>query len=92
MALWTKGVERSKHPKATTPAKEEKPDFSDLFEDDDDEIIIAETKEIDWEERHFQICLALISRTDLDSRNPEAIIRRADKMVEALKNRNEAAE
>ena len=52
-------------------------------------------KEVDWEERHFQICLALISRADLTSYHnntvstkelsPAKIIKQADNMVEALK-------
>ncbi|MBD5315347.1 MAG: hypothetical protein HDS08_04210 [Bacteroides sp.] len=48
-------------------------------------------KEIDWEERHFQICLALLSRTDIGVRgvtnDPKMpmIIKQADKMVELLK-------
>ena len=53
------------------------------------------SKEIDWEERHFQICLALISRADLHSYHsgyvnsveisPTKILAWADKMTEALK-------
>ncbi len=48
-------------------------------------------KEIDWEERHFQICLALLSRTETGihgtTNDPQMpmIIKRADKMVELLK-------
>lgn len=48
-------------------------------------------KEIDWEERHFQICLALLSRTETGqsgvtiSPQMPMIIKRADKMVELLK-------
>ena len=52
-------------------------------------------KEIDWEERHFQICLALISRAELHSFHsgtvssadiyPVKIINKADRMVAALK-------
>lgn len=52
-------------------------------------------KEIDWEERHFQICLALLSRTEtrlsgvtIDPQMP-LIIERADKMVELLKDHYE---
>ena len=48
-------------------------------------------KEIDWEDRHFQICLALLSRPEIglsgatnDPRIP-MIIKTADRMVEALK-------
>lgn len=51
-------------------------------------------KEIDWEERHFQICLALISRANLHSYHsstvttieivPKQVIKTATKMVEAL--------
>lgn len=86
--------------------------FEDLFDDDEGEENIAnETKEnetltssltkkeIDWEERHFQICLALISRADIDTRaqgfpetnniEPSKIIQQADKMVEALKKHHE---
>lgn len=53
------------------------------------------SKEIDWEERHFQICLALLSRTDVHSYhsntvstvkpNLSKIIKTADEMVELLK-------
>lgn len=48
-------------------------------------------KNIDWEERHFQICLALLSRTETSlsgvTKDPQMpmIIKRADKMVELLK-------
>lgn len=55
----------------------------------------ATTKEIDWEERHFQICLALLGRTDVHSYHSGTVssvdvsipkvIKTADKMVEALK-------
>ena len=48
-----------------------------------------ETKPIDWEERHFQICLALMqgeATKKAGSSFPYAyIIRVADRMVEALK-------
>lgn len=86
--------------------------FDDLFKDDDPEENIANVtkknetptsssidKEIDWEERHFQICLALISRADLTSYHnntvasreiaPAKIIKKADEMVEALKKHHE---
>ena len=52
-------------------------------------------KDIDWEERHFQICLALLSRTEIGLRGatnePQMpmIIKRADKMVELLKEHHE---
>lgn len=59
---------------------------------------IGTNKEIDWEERRFQICLALISRADLTSYhnntvatreiNPKKIIMQADKMIEELKKSN----
>lgn len=59
-------------------------------------------KVIDWEERHFQICLALLSRADLISYHhntistrditPLKIIRRADDMIEALKKHLEEQE
>lgn len=49
-----------------------------------------QTKEIDWEERHFQICLALISPADYIS--PVKIIDRADRMVAALKKHLEEGE
>ena len=54
-------------------------------------------KEIDWEERHFQICLALLSRTDIGVRgvtnDPKMpmIIKQADQMVELLKQHNQEA-
>ena len=81
--------------------------YNDLFDDDEPEENVAnETKEketlisssidkdIDWEERHFQICLALISRTDFynghtNSVVPVKIIKAADQMVEALKKHHE---
>lgn len=54
-----------------------------------------DAKVIDWEERHFQICLALLSRADITSFHtstvstreiaPAKIIKDADRMVEALK-------
>ena len=57
------------------------------------------TKEIDWEERHFQICLALISRADLTSYHNNTvatreiahakIIKKADEIIEALKKHHE---
>lgn len=52
--------------------------------------VISE-KSIDWNERHFQICLALLSRADISSRggsnDPQLpkIIKTADRMVELLK-------
>ena len=58
-------------------------------------------KEIDWEERHFQICLALLSRTDLHSYHSNTvstvdprlpvIIKTADRMVELLKEHSSQA-
>lgn len=50
-------------------------------------------KEIDWEERHFQICLALLSGSQLKDCGcvynlglmPRKVIETADKMVELLK-------
>lgn len=60
---------------------------------------LLKEKEIDWEERHFQICLALLSRADLTSYHnntvstreiiPSKIIKKADEMVEALKKHHE---
>ena len=59
-------------------------------------------KEIDGEERHFQICLALLSRADLHSYHsntvssvdpaPTKIIKLADKMIAALKEHREKEE
>ena len=56
-------------------------------------------KDIDWEERHFQICLALISRPDIytlsqgcphtDDIIPSVIISQADEMIEELKKHHE---
>ena len=51
-----------------------------------------EKKQIDWEERHFQIVLALLNRTDLyngHSRTPSLgnIIYWADRMIGLLKER-----
>ena len=56
---------------------------------------VSTEKVIDWEERHFQICLALLSRAELhsyhsgtvssvDPKLPK-IIKTADRMVELLK-------
>ena len=50
-------------------------------------------KEIDWEERHFQICLALLSGSQIKDSGrvynlgqmPRIVIETADKMVELLK-------
>lgn len=59
-------------------------------------------KAIDWEERHFQICLALLSRTDLHSYHSNTvstvdpklpmIIKTADRMVELLKEHHQLAD
>ena len=51
-----------------------------------------ENKRIDWEERHFQIVLALLNRTDLyngHSQTPSLsnIINGADRMIGLLKER-----
>ena len=50
-------------------------------------------KEIDWEERHFQICLALIqgeaSKPTMPSFPYNSIIKIADRMVEVLKKHSE---
>ena len=87
--------------KTTTKGK-----FDDLFEDDEPEETISNdikeketlasssiNKEIDWEERHFQICLALMqgeATQKAGSSFPYAyIIKVADRMVEALKKHHE---
>ena len=51
-------------------------------------------KEIEkWNERHFQVCLAIISRTETDmyghtkSMNFQDVIVKADRMVSLLKER-----
>lgn len=50
-------------------------------------------KEIDWEERHFQICLAMLSCPVSDSVGmtkapvPGDIIARADRMIDLLKQK-----
>ena len=51
-------------------------------------------KETDkWEDRHFQVCMAIISRTETDmyghtkSLNFQDIINKADRMVSLLKER-----
>lgn len=49
----------------------------------------APRKGVDWEERHFQICLALLSRTDINSSTATTIIKRADRMIEVLKKHYE---
>ena len=56
---------------------------------------IQKSKKVDWEERHFQICLSLLSRPHLHSYHhntvstkevdPLQIIRKADEMMEELK-------
>lgn len=50
-------------------------------------------KEIDWEERHFQICLALIQGQATKPATPsfpyQSIIKMADKMIEFLKKHAE---
>lgn len=53
------------------------------------------SKRIDWEERHFQICLALLSRHTTDSygftERPDLkdTIAVADRMVELLQQHNQ---
>ena len=43
-------------------------------------------KEIDWEERHFQICLALLSNTTPHTSIAyKSIIKKADTMITCLK-------
>ena len=97
----SQSVEKKQEPQALKGA------FADFFEDSDEEQpqvqnnsqIENNVKEIDWEERHFQICLALISRTDIDTHaqgfpetkaiDPSRIIQQADKMIDALKKHNE---
>ena len=51
-----------------------------------EENVTIKEKEIDWEERHFQICLALLSNTPPHSA-PEykSVIQRADVMIKCLK-------
>ena len=50
-------------------------------------------KEIDWEERHFQICLALIQGQATKPTTPsfpyQSIVKMADKMIEFLKKYTE---
>ena len=54
-----------------------------------------EEKRIDWEERHFQICLALLSRNSTDNygftEKPDLkdTIITADRMVELLQQHNQ---
>lgn len=60
-----------------------------------DSLKASSSKKVDWEERHFQICLSLLSRTHLHSYHhntistkevdPRQIIRKADEMMEELK-------
>lgn len=48
-----------------------------------------------WEERHFQICLAIISRTETDmyghtkSLDMDRVVREADSLINILKHRDE---
>ena len=65
---------------------------NELIEEKNSETLsVINSKEIDWKERHFQICLALLSRADISSRggsnDPQLpkIIKTADRMVELLK-------
>lgn len=65
---------------------------NELIEEKNGEtLLVIDSKNIDWEERHFQICLALLSRPEIGVRgttnDPQMpmIIKRADKMVELLK-------
>lgn len=50
-------------------------------------------KEIDWEERHFQICLALIQGEATKPTTPsfpyQSIVKTADRMIDVLKKRVE---
>lgn len=54
---------------------------------------ITTVKEIDWEERHFQICLALIQGEATKPATPslpyQSIVKMADKMINVLKKRLE---
>lgn len=63
---------------------------ADSSVENDTTAVDTPTKEIDWEERHFQICLALLGRTDIGTRgntlnpNLRSIISTADEMVKRL--------
>lgn len=46
----------------------------------------AVRKKIDWEERHFRICQTLLSKEDISDLNLIAVIKMADKMIDALKD------
>ena len=71
--------------------------YQDSMEEDSqkDSLNASSLKKVDWEERHFQICLSLLSRTHLHSYHhntvstkevdPRQIIRKADEMMEELK-------
>lgn len=81
MGLWSKDVAEN------MKAREE----SQVFNPEPENYV---SKEIDWEERHFRICLALIARADIGSRGTtnsphfKEIIRKADEMVSLLKEHN----
>ena len=110
MGLWSKGVENSKNGLPIKGESKKEGAFNDFFEEDEIEksspersseepITPSLIKKIDWEERHFQICLALISRPELTSYHnntvatkeiaPAKIIKQADKMIEELKKHYE---
>ena len=82
MGLWSKGIAEN------MKGREEGSDV-------DPELEKSVIKEIDWEERHFQICIALIARTDIGLRGAtnsprfKEIIRKADEMVSLLKEHNQ---
>lgn len=91
MGLWNKGLNRNKKRTKPTAAKES----SETPQQAVGQQVVATTqstaKVIDWEERHFQICLAILSCPEADSagfaRAPilDKTIEKADRMVALLK-------
>ena len=58
-----------------------------------EENLTIKEKEIDWEERHFQICLALLSNTPPHTSIAyKSIITKADTMIKCLKEHLENKE
>ncbi len=86
MGYWKKGFEKSKSKGEETLAEVQQ---TEAHEECPCEAAIANVT--DWEERHFQICLALISRADIglhgttNSPSMPKIIKKADEMVALLK-------
>lgn len=86
MGLWSEGVKRSRGVAAEGVGAEK------------EQVSKTTEKEINWEDRHFQICLAILSCPVSDSHGfvkapgLENTIERADRMVELLKKRHEVSQ